>query len=175
MNRAEKASSIDSIQSDLQQASLAVVAEYRGLTAGQMNNLRAAVRKVDGRCRVAKNTLAKRAVGGQAQEGIAPLMRGPVALILAFKDPVAVAKVAVKFAEESPKLEIKGGVLGGQVLESAGVKALADLPPREVILAQLLGLLQAPATQIVRLLNEPASQLARVVDAIAKQREGQQA
>lgn len=175
MNRAEKATSIGSIQSDLKKASLTVVAEYRGLTAGQMNNLRAAVRKVDGRCRVAKNTLAKLAVGDGQDAGIAPLMRGPVAMILAFKDPVAVAKVAVKFAEETPKMEIKGAILDGQVLAAAGVKALADLPPREVILGQLLGLLQAPATQIVRLLNEPASQLARLVDALAKQREGQQA
>src|SRR5689334_9231082 len=116
MNRAEKASSIESLDSDLKKASLALVAEYRGLTAGQMNNLRTAVRKVDGRCRVAKNTLIKRAIGDGRNAGMAPLMRGPVAMILAFEDPVAVAKVAVKFAEETPKLQIKGAVLDGQVL-----------------------------------------------------------
>jgi large subunit ribosomal protein L10 len=173
MNRAEKTASIESLQQDMGRASLAVVAEFRGLTAGQMNNLRAAVRKVDGRFRVAKNTLAKRAVSGGTNDGMTALMRGPVAMILAFDDPVAVAKVAVKFAEELPKLEIRGAVLDGQVLKSEGVKALADLPPREVILAQLLGLLQAPATHLVRLLNEPASRVARLVDAVAKQREGQ--
>jgi large subunit ribosomal protein L10 len=173
MNRAEKTASIDSLQHDMGRASLTVVAEYRGLTAGQLNNLRAAVRKVDGRFRVAKNSLAKRAVGDGANAGVAALMRGPVAMILAFDDPVAVAKVAVKFAADLPKLEIKGGVLAGQVLKAQGVQALADLPPREVILAQLLGLLQAPATHLVRLLNEPASRVARLVDAVAKQREGQ--
>ena len=173
MNRAEKAASIDSLQQDFGRASLAVVAEYRGLTAGQMNNLRAAVRKVDGRFRVAKNSLAKRAVGEGGSAEIATLMRGPVAMILAFKD--AVAKVAVKFAADLPKLEIKGAVLDGQVLKADGVQALANLPPREVVLAQLLGLLQAPATHLVRLLNEPATRVARLVDAVAKQREGQQA
>lgn len=175
MNRAEKASSIDRLQNDLGRASLAVVAEYRGLTAGQMNHLRAAVRQVSGRFCVAKNTLAKRAVTGGTNAPVSALMRGPVAMILAFDDPVAVAKVAVKFAGDLPKLELKGGVLDGQLLAAEGVKALADLPPKEVILGQLLGLLQAPATHLVRLLNEPASRVARLVDAVAKQREGQQA
>ena len=173
MNRAEKVVAIDSLQSDLGRASLAVVAEYRGLTAGQMNHLRAAVRKVDGRFRVAKNTLAKRAVSAGGNAGAASLMRGPVAMILAFKDPIAVAKVAVKFAADLPKLEIKGAVLDGQVLQADAVTALAHLPPREVVLGQLLGLMQAPATHLVRLLSEPASRVARLVDAVAKQREGQ--
>ena len=89
-------------------------------------------------------------------------------MILGFRDPVVIAKLAVKFADELPKLEIKGAVLGERVLPAAEVKALATLPPREVLLAQLLGLLQAPATQLLRTLNEPAAQLARLVDAVAK-------
>ena len=173
MNRAEKIESIESIQTDLKRASLTLVAEYRGLTSGQMNTLRKAVRAVDGRCRVAKNTLTKRAAAGTPYEAMDRLMQGPVAMILAFKDPIAVAKVAAKFADELPKLEIKGGVLDGQVLAADGVKALASLPPKEVVVAQLLGLLQAPATQLVRLLNEPAAQLARLVDAVAKSKGGE--
>lgn len=168
MRRAEKVANVEAIQGELGRASVAVLAEYRGLTAGQLDRLRRAVREANGRCRVAKNTLAKRAVTGSAYDQLAPMLRGPVAVILGFRDPITIAKLAVKFAEELPKLEIKGAVLEGQLLPVAEVKALATLPSREVLLGRLLGLLQAPATQLVRTLNEPASRLARLVDAIGK-------
>jgi large subunit ribosomal protein L10 len=133
-----------------------------------MNKFRRAVREAQGRCRVAKNTLARRAVASSRYEKLTPMLNGPVALILAFKDPVALAKLTVKFADELPKLEIRGAVLDGQMLPPAEVKALASLPSREVVLAQLLGLLQAPAAQLLRTINEPAAQLARLVDALGK-------
>ena len=133
-----------------------------------MNRLRKAVREADGRCRVAKNTFARRAVDESRRPSLEPLLRGPLAMILGFRDPVAIAKLAVKFAEEMPKLEIKAAVLGERVLPAAEVKALATLPSREVLLAQFLGLLQAPATQLLRTLNEPGARLARLVDALAK-------
>jgi len=172
MRRAEKVDSVQEIQDDLGRATVAVVAEYRGLTVVEMNRFRRAVREAQGRCRVAKNTLAKRAVSSGRYEQLAPMLRGPLALILGFKDPVVIAKLAVKFADELPKLEIKGAVLDGQVLPATEVKALATLPSREVLLAQLLGLLQAPASQLLRTMNEPAARLARLVDAIGK-RSGQ--
>ena len=168
MRRAEKTESVQAIRDDLGRATVAVLAEYRGLTVVQMNRFRRAVREAEGRCRVTKNTLAKRAVSASRYEQLGPLLRGPMALILGFKDPVTIAKITVKFAEELPKLEIKGAVLEGQVVAAAEVKALASLPPREVVLAQLLGLLQAPASQLLRTLNEPAARLARLVDAIGK-------
>ena len=171
MKRSEKVDSVREIQDDLGRATVAVLAEYRGLTVVQMNRFRRAVREADGRCRVAKNTLTKRAITSGPYESLTPMLRGPLALILGFKDPVAIAKLAVKFADELPKLEIKGAFLGGQVLPAAEVKALATLPPREVLLAQLLGLLQAPATQLLRTINEPAAGLARLVDAIGKRSE----
>ena len=172
MKRAEKVDNVSELQDDLGRASVTVLAEYRGLTVVQMNRFRRAVREAQGRCRVAKNTLAKRAVSASRYEPLAPMLRGPLALIIGFKDPVAIAKLAVKFAEELPKLEIKGAVLDGQVLPPAEVKALASLPPREIVLAQLLGLLQAPAAQLLRTLNEPAARLARLVDALGKRRTG---
>jgi large subunit ribosomal protein L10 len=170
MRRAQKVDLIGTIEHDLGRATVAVLAEYRGLTAGEMNRLRRAVREVDGRCRVSKNTLTKRAVSTSRYEKMTPMLRGPLALILGFRDPVVIAKLAVKFAEELPKLEIKGAVLDGQVLPAAEVKALAALPSREVLLAQLLGLLQAPASRLLRTINEPAAQLARLVDQIGKVR-----
>jgi len=168
MKRSEKVDNVDVLHGELKRATVAVLAEYRGLTAGQMTRFRKAVREVDGRCRVAKNTLAKRAVTDTGYQSLEPMLRGPLALIVGFKDPVAVAKVAIKFADEFPKLEIKGAVVGGQLVKADGVKALATLPPREVLLAQLMGLLQAPATQLLRTLNEPAASVARLVDALGK-------
>jgi large subunit ribosomal protein L10 len=117
---------------------------------------------------VAKNTLTRRAITEGRYEKLGPMLRGPLALIIGFRDPVAIAKLAMKFADELPKLEIKGAVLDGQVLPAADVKALASLPSREVVLAQLLGLLQAPASQLLRTLNEPAARVARLVDALGK-------
>ena len=168
MKRAEKEEHIGVLQDEFRRATVAVLAEYRGLTAGELNRVRQAVRAINGRCRVGKNTLARRAATATRFEPMNPMLRGPLAVILGFKDPVAVAKVAAKLSAAYPKLEIKGAILDGALLDSASVKALADLPPREVVLAQLLGLLQAPATRLVRTLSEPAARLARLVDALAK-------
>ncbi len=172
MKRAEKVENVEALTGDFAQASVAVLAEYRGLTALQMNRLRRAVREADGRCRVAKNRLAKRAIAGSRYASLEGMLKGPTALIIGFKDPIAIAKIAMKLADEMPKLEIKGAVLDGEPLPAAGVKALAELPPKEVVVAQLLGLLQAPATQLLRTLNEPGAQLARLVDALAKRADG---
>jgi len=168
MRRAEKTESVEAIREDLGRATVAGLAAYRGLSVVQLNRFRRAVREAQGRCRVTKNTLAKRAVSSSRYEKLGPMLRGPTALIIGFKDPVAIAKLAIKFADELPKLEIKGAVIDGQVLPPAEVKALASLPSREVVLAQLLGLLQAPASQLLRTLNEPAARLARLVDALGK-------
>jgi len=168
MKRAEKVEAVRELEGELGRAQVAVLAEYRGLTVKQMDNLRRVVRQANGRCRVAKNTLAQRAASTSRYAKLTPMLRGPLAMILGFGDPVAIAKVAVKFAEEAPALEIKGAVVGDSLLPAADVKALASLPPRAVLVGQLLGLLQAPATQLLRTLNEPAAGLARLVDAIGK-------
>jgi len=168
MRRAEKAENVSAMQGELARATVAVLAEYRGLTAGELDRLRRAVREANGRCRVAKNTLTRRAVSSSGYEKLTPMLRGPVALLLGFSDPVVIAKLAVKFGEQLPKLEIRGAVLSGEVLPASDVKALATLPSREVLLAQLLGLLQAPAAQLLRTLNEPAARLARLVGAISE-------
>ena len=172
MNQDEKVASVAELVNDFGRATVTVVVDYRGLTAGEFDDVRRAVRAVDGCCRVAKNRLAKRAIEGTPYAPLAPLLSGPTALILGFRDPIAVAKATVKLADGLPKLEIRGAVLDGAALPVAEVKALADLPPREVVQAQLLGLLQAPATRLVRLLNEPAAQLARLVKAVSERAPG---
>ena len=172
MKQAEKVENVELLAGEFGRATVAVVADYRGLTALEFDDLRRAVRAADGRCRVAKNRLAKRAITGTRYAALGSLLRGPTAIILGFEDPVAVAKATMKAAEGLPKLEIRGAVLEGAALPPAEVKALADLPPKEVILAQLLGLLQAPATRLVRLLNEPAAQVARLVKALSERATG---
>jgi large subunit ribosomal protein L10 len=172
MKRAEKIENVEALTDDFAKASVTVLAEYRGLTAGQMNKLRRVVREADGRCRVAKNRLAKRAIDGGRYAKLGDLLTGPTARIIGFMAPIAFAKLAVKLADEMPKLALQGAVLDGEVMAPAAVKALAELPPKEVVLAQLLGLIQAPASQLVRTLNEPGARLARLVDALAKRAEG---
>jgi len=172
MKQEEKVASVEELVGDFGRATVTVVVDYRGLSAGEFDDVRRAVRAADGRCRVAKNRLAKRAIAGTPYAPLASMLQGPTALILGFKDPIAVAKAAVKLADTLPKLEIRGAVLDGAALPAAEVKALADLPPREVILAQLLGLLQAPATRLVRVLNEPGAQLARLVKAVSERAPG---
>lgn len=171
MRQEEKVASVEELLGDFGHATVTVVVDYRGLTALEFDDVRRTVRAADGRCRVAKNRLAKRAIAGTPYASLAPMLQGPTALIIGFKDPVAVAKAAVKLADSLPKLEIRGAVLDGAALPAAEVKALADLPPREVLLAQLLGLLQAPATRLVRVLNEPAAQVARLVKAVSERAE----
>src|SRR5438094_591874 len=139
MKRAEKVEAVHELEGDLRRATVAVLADYRGLTAGQMNRLRKAVREADGRCRVAKNTFARRAVDASRRPSLEPLLRGPLAMILGFRDPVAIAKLAVKFAEELPKLEIKAAMPGDRILPAAEVKAAAAAPEKEDFTVVLAG------------------------------------
>ena len=167
MRHQDKVDNVGTLREEFSRAKVAVVAHYRGLTAGQFDAFRSAVRAVDGRCRVAKNRLAKRAIEGTTYAHLEALLEGPTALILGFDDPVAIAKATVKFAGDVEALEIRGAVLDGAALPPAEVKALADLPPRDVLLAQVLAVMQAPATHLVRLLSEPGARVARLVKALA--------
>jgi large subunit ribosomal protein L10 len=166
MKRQQKEESVATLHDELGRATVAVVADYRGLSAGEFDALRRVVRGANARCRVAKNRLAKRAIAGTRYEHLEPLLRGPTAIVIGFDDPVPVAKAAVGFAKERQAFEILGGGLAATPLPEAEVRALAELPPREVLLAQLLGVLQAPATQLVRLMSEPAARVARLVKAL---------
>ena len=174
MNRNEKTAAIASIHGRLREASLAVMTEYRGLTVAQMNRLRRELNQVGAVYQVTKNTLTRRALKDTSFEKLAELLQGPTGMVTTARDPVVVAKVLVRFAEQHDKLKITGGVLEGAVLQPATVGDLARLPGREVLIAQLLGLIQAPATQLLRTIQEPAAQVARLLAALerAKAAEG---
>jgi len=128
--------------------------------------LRVKMRAAGASFKVAKNRLALLALDGTRFDGLKPLMKGPTAISWS-ADPVAVAKVAVDFAKTNEKFVLVGGSLGTQVLDVAGVKALAELPSLDSLRAKLLGLLNAPATRIAGVLQAPGAQLARVFAAYA--------
>ena len=168
MKKSEKTALVESLSSSFGRASIALVSEYRGMTAAESTEMRKRLRAVRGEMRVAKNTLVRRAIKGTAYAALDSNLGGQVGLILSYEDPVVLAKTFASFGPLGEKLKLRGAVLDGKPLTPAEVQALAALPPRAVIFGQLLGLLNAPATRLVRLLNEPGSYLARVIDAIGK-------
>jgi large subunit ribosomal protein L10 len=168
VERAEKAELITTLNGVLKNVEVVIVARYSGLTVAQMTKLRRRMKDVGGTVRVAKNRLAKLALKGTDAEGISNLLKGPTVLAYSM-DPVGTAKVATAFAKEHDKLVILGASMGTVVLDSQGVKTLAELPSLDELRAKILGLLQAPASNIARIVSEPGSGLARVIKAYADQ------
>jgi large subunit ribosomal protein L10 len=168
MRKEQKSALVERLAQNLGRASIALVSEYRGMTAGESDDMRRRIRAVRGEFRVAKNTLVRRAIANTRFAALEQQLIGPVGLIISYADPVELAKTVSSFREFGDKLKVRGAVLDGKPLSAEEVSALATLPPREVVFGQLLGLLQAPATQLARLLNEPGSAMARVLDAIRR-------
>ncbi len=151
LNRSEKEAVISEVTSLAAKAQTLVIAEYRGITVAAMTKLRAEARSKGVSLMVLKNTLARRAVTGSGFEVISDQMTGP--LIYGFsEDAVAAAKVVSDFAKTNDKLVIRGGAFAGKVLDVNGVKQLANIPSKEVLLAQLLGLMQSPISRTARVL-----------------------
>jgi len=151
LNRSEKEAVISDVTSLAAKAQTLVLAEYRGITVADMTKLRNDARSKGVNLSVFKNTLARRAVAGSAFEILGDQMTGP--LIYGFsEDAVAAAKVVADFAKTNDKLVIRGGAFGGKTLDVNGVKQLASIPSKEVLLAQLLGLMQSPISRTARVL-----------------------
>ena len=168
MNRNEKAELIETLQSTLSEAAAVVVTHQTGLTVAESSDLRGRMREAGAGFKVTKNRLTKIALQGTKYEDISDLFTGPTAMGTS-ADPVAAAKVLVNFAKENDKLTVIGGSLDGKVLDKAGVEALAKLPSLDELRAKLVGLLNAPATQVARVTQAPAAKLARVIQARAEQ------
>ena len=146
MERAAKKALVTSLHDVLKNTGVVVVAHNTGMVAAQSAEFRKRVKEAGGSVKVAKNKLVQLAVKDTDAQGISDLMKGPT--ILAYsKDPIAAAKVAVKYAKENEKLVILGAAMGSTVLDANGVKALADLPSLDELRAKLIGLLNAPATK----------------------------
>lgn len=168
--KAEKSLMIEDLLQRVNASPFLFVVDYTGLTVDKFAELRKRLAACDSEIHVYKNTLVKKAAERASYpEGLGEVLVGQTAVVTGAKDVCAAAKVMKTFADEFKKPEMKGGVLDGALLNAAGIQALADLPSREVLLAQLLGVLQAPASKLVRTLNEPAASLARVLKAKAEQ------
>ncbi len=152
LNRSEKEAVISDVTGLAAKAQTLVIAEYRGITVADMTKLRNNARSNGVSLSVLKNTLARRAVAGSAFEVVADQMTGP--LIYGFsEDAVAAAKVVAEFAKTNDKLVIRAGAYGGKALDVNGVKQLASIPSKEVLLSQLLGLMQSPISRTARVLS----------------------
>jgi large subunit ribosomal protein L10 len=170
LDRTQKREFIASLAQVFADTSFVLVAQNKGLTVADVSELRRRMRAAGATYKVAKNRLAIRALDGTRFDGISTLLKGPTALAWS-TDPVAVAKTAIDFAKTNDKFVILGGALGAQNLDLNGIKALAELPSLETLRAQLLGLIQTPATRVAGVLQAPGSQLARVFSAFAKKDE----
>ena len=157
LNRSEKEAVISEVTSLAAKAQTLVIAEYRGITVADMTKLRNQARSNGVSLSVLKNTLARRAVTGSSFEVVADQMTGP--LIYGFSvDAIAAAKVVAEFAKTNDKLVIRAGVYGGKALDANGVKQLASIPSKEVLLAQLCGLLMSPMSRTAVVLGALAAQ-----------------
>ena len=156
LNRSEKEAVIKEVTDLAAKAQTLVMAEYRGVTVADMTKLRSEARSKGVALSVLKNTLARRAVAGSSFDVVADQMTGP--LIYGFsEDAVAAAKVVADFAKTNDKLVIRGGVYGGKALDADGVKQLASIPTKEVLLAQLCGLLMSPMSRTAVVLGALAA------------------
>lgn len=157
LNRNEKAAVVSDVAAQAAKSQTLALAEYRGLTVEALNKLRVDARSKGVYLHVLKNTLARRAVAGTPFEAAAESMVGP--LIYGFsEDAVAAAKVIADFAKTNDKLVIKGGAYGGKALDVNGVKALASVPSKEVLLSQIAGLLKSPVQRTAAVLAALAQQ-----------------
>jgi large subunit ribosomal protein L10 len=148
-----------------------VAAEYRGLTVGQMTDLRSKARAQGVYMRVVKNTLARKAVAGTAFENIGAVLKGPLVLAFSKDDPGAAARVLKAFAKDNDKLIATAVSLGGQLLPGKDLDKVAALPTREQALAQLMGVMRAPIQKLVGTLAATPSKLVRTLEAVRVQKQ----
>lgn len=170
---ARKAKIVEELRDKVSRAKVGILAEFTGLNVESLTQLRRQVKEAGGELKVTKNTLLKRAAGPDSLiADLARSLSGPNALVLGYEDPVSLAKILVKFAQDKPFLKIKAGVLPGQTLSPKDVEELSKLPSREVLLAQLLGVLQAVPQGLVTVLSGVIRNFLNVLVAIRDQKEG---
>ncbi len=165
MDRAQKEQVVDELGQIFASSGVVVVARYAGMTVAQMQDLRAKMREVGGSVRVAKNKLAKIALDGKPGVKMGDLLKGMT--VLAFsQDPVAAAKVCEAYAKGNDRFVILGGAMGDTVLDQAGVKAVASMPSREELIAQIVGMIGSPASGLAGAIGAPAANIASILKTI---------
>jgi len=164
--REQKVEQVDVLTEKLKKAKVAVLTDYRGLTVSQMQELRGKLRTGNVEYRVVKNTLARRAADAAGYKALESELKGPIAIAFGYEDLSLPPRLINEFVRTTRlKLEVVGGLVEGRVFNRDQVKQLADLPSREVLLAQLLGTLQSPVGQLVGIMQTPLQQLMGVLEA----------
>lgn len=168
----EKKLVVEELSSKIKMAKSFVLADHRGLTVEQDTEMRASLRKAGVEYRVCKNTLTKLAARENGLETLFPYLEGPTAIAFSSNDAVLPSKVMSEYAKKYEKFELKAGVLDGKFIDVTGIKELAQLPSREVLLSQLLSTFNAPITGLVNVLNGNLRGLVVALNAIAEKKQG---
>ena len=174
MSREKKAQIIDSLQETISRCSIGILTDYRGLTTSEMTTLRRSLQESGSEYRVVKNTLARFAAERAGRGDLLSSFEGPIAIAFGYGDITAPAKVLAGYISESKEnLSIKGGFLGDRLLTSEEVITLSTLPPREVLLAMVLGGMKSPISALLSCLTAPIRGITGVLQARIKQLEGE--
>jgi large subunit ribosomal protein L10 len=173
--KAAKAEKVAALQAKFAQAKGVILSDYRGLNVRQMAELRSRLRTAAVELQVAKNTLARRAAEGTDYVQLSEHFIGPTSIAFTMADVVAMAKILSDYAKSEPKLEIRAGVVEGKIIAPQDIAMLADLPPREVLMARFLANMQSPLAGLVGVLQGVLRQLLSVLQAIQDAKEGQSA
>lgn len=171
LNLAQKQELVSGLNRKFGEKKILILVDYKGLNVPRMTELRAKLREAGVEFLVVKNTLLARAAEGTDVALVRDILAGPNAIAMSYDDPVAAAKALSEFAKENEKLEIKAGVLSGKMLDLKDIKALADLPSRDVLLATVLSAMNAVPTGLVRALNNVPERLLYALQAIKDQKE----
>ena len=163
--RPEKISICNEIKNRLEHSPFLILTDFTGLTVQGFSELRGRLAKTNARAMVVKNSLLRLTLKELKQPELNGALQGPTAVIFGEKDVAAAASVLKNFVKEFKKLKVKAGILDRAILSANDIETIADLPSREALMAQLLGVFTAPSTKWVRLLNTPASQLVQVLKA----------
>jgi len=170
LTRAQKAEIIKSLKEKFLKSEAVFVTTFRGFTVAESNEIRKLIRETGGEFKVAKNTLIKIASQNTPAQSINEYIEGPTALVIAYKDPVEIAKVLKKFTDEHESLKVRGFVIKGKGFSSEALNELAKLPSKEVLLGQLLGTIQAPIANLVGLLSAIIRNFLYVLKAIEEKK-----
>ncbi len=170
LTRAQKAEIIKALKEKFEKSEGVFVTSFRGFTVAESNEIRKLIREKGGEVKVAKNTLIRIASQNTQYEGVKDLMEGPTALVFAYQDPIEIAKVVHNFIKDHPALQLKGFVIQGKNYDAKSIESLVKLPPREVLLAQVLGTLQAPIANFVGVLAAVIRNFLYVLKAIEQKK-----
>ena len=171
MKQTEKEKVVEALHEKFSRAKTVLLTDYRGLDMPAMTELRSQLRDASVEYRVVKNTLMARAADGTDLALLKDYFTGPCAVALSYEDPVAPAKVLTKFAEAHKALEVKAGVVAGQMIDPDGIKRLSKLPSEEELLAQLLRVFNGPVTGFVTVLGGVLRNFMGVLEAVKRQKE----